>query len=171
MDQYRRLSDNLRKMGNPAKLAIYQGIVKAVDGDTCSVEFGKMTVSGVKLRASVAEVQSKMLVSPAVGSAVVVGSLSGDLNNLVVLVVDKIDTIVINDGKLGGLINIEQLTQKLNDFVNTYNQHTHSVSSATFTGTVGGAPATGTITGVTAQPPSAAASFDKSNYEDDKITH
>lgn len=171
MDQYRRLIVNLRKMGNPAKLAIYQGIVKAVDGDTCSVEFGKMTVSGVKLRASVAEVQSKILVTPAVGSAVVVGSLSGDLNNLVVLVVDKIDTIVINDGKLGGLINIEQLTQKLNDFVNTYNQHTHSVSSATFTGTVGGAPATGTITGVTAQPPSAAASFDKANYEDDKITH
>ena len=60
MDQYRRLRENLQKVGSPARLSIYQGIVKAVDGDTCSVEFGKITVSGVKLRASVADVQSNL---------------------------------------------------------------------------------------------------------------
>ena len=114
MDQYRRLRENLQKVGSPARLSIYQGIVKAVDGDTCSVEFGKITVSGVKLRASVADVQSKMLVTPAVGSAVIVGSLSGDLNNLVVLVIDKIDTIVM--GRRG----MSNLKRMLNGSVSEY---------------------------------------------------
>lgn len=53
-----------------------------------------------------------MLVTPKVGSAVTIGSLSGDLRELVVLQVDHIETIVINGGKLGGLINIGQLTKK-----------------------------------------------------------
>lgn len=171
MDQYRRLRENLQKVGSPARLSIYQGIVKAVDGDTCSVEFGKITVSGVKLRASVAGVENKMLVTPAIDSAVIVGSLSGDLNNLVVLVIDKIDTIVINDGKLGGLINIEQLTAKLNQFVKAFNNHTHDISTAIFNGTVGGATATGAITGITAKIPTSTPEFNKSNYEDDKIKH
>ena len=42
--------------------------------------------------------------------AVTVGSLSGDLSQLVVLQVDHIETIVINGGRLGGLINTVIMT-------------------------------------------------------------
>ena len=69
-----------------------------------------MEVAGIRLRASEAANDSQMLIVPRKGTAVIVGSLSGDLSQLVVLSVDAIDRIEINGGQLGGLINIQQLT-------------------------------------------------------------
>lgn len=101
-----------------------------------------------------------------------VGSLSGDLSELVVLKVDEIESIEVNGGKLGGLINIEDLTKKLNNLVNEvnalknkFNTHTHTVAT---TGT--SAAQSGTAAPVTS-PASAASKFDKTDYEDKTITH
>ena len=101
-----------------------------------------------------------MLVTPKVGSAVTIGSLSGDLRELVVLQVDHIETIVINGGKLGGLINIGQLTQKINELVEAFNNHTHQVTVSHPGGTF-----------TTVKPTDSAKSFNKSDYEDEKIKH
>ena len=124
------------------------------------LEIGNIVIPDVRLRASELDDDGEMLVTPKVGSAVIVGSLSGDLAQLVVLQVDHIETIVINGGKLGGLINIEQLTRKINDLVDTFNRHTHQVTvqhpGGTFT---------------TVKPGSEASSFNKGDYEDSKITH
>lgn len=35
--------------------------------------------------------------------------------------------VVINGGDLGGIINIKQLTEKLNELINTFNNHTHEL--------------------------------------------
>lgn len=43
------------------------------------------------------------------------------------------DDILINGGKLGGLVKISELTAKLNLLVNTYNTHTHSGNGVTTT--------------------------------------
>ena len=51
---------------------------------------------------------------PAVGSVVIVGSLTGDLDHLVVLSMDRTEEVIINGGKLGGLIKVQEITQKLN---------------------------------------------------------
>lgn len=99
---------------------------------------------------------SHLLITPAIGSAVIVGSLSGDLAELVVLAVDRVESIVINGGRLGGLINIDALTDKLNELVQSINSHTHISGGK-------GAP-TGT-------PIKQAQSFRASDYEDDKIKH
>lgn len=163
MDQYRRLRDNLMQMmGAGKEITIWQGIVKSVEGTTCTVTFGKIDVEGVRLRASLAENESHLLIVPKVGTAVVVGSLSNDLSLLVVLAVDEVESITINGGKLGGLINIESLTQKINELVRTFNNHTHQVS------TTGSATAqTGTAAAVTSK----ASELNKSDYEDVKVTH
>lgn len=163
MDQYRRLRDNLMQMmGSGKEITIWQGIVKSVEGTTCTVTFGTIDVEGVRLRASLAENESHLLIVPKVGTAVVVGSLSNDLSLLVVLAVDEVESITINGGKLGGLINIESLTQKINELVRTFNNHTHQVS------TTGSATAqTGTAAAVTSK----ASELNKSDYEDTKVTH
>lgn len=163
MDQYRRLRDNLMQMmGSGKEITIWQGIVKSVEGTTCTVTFGTLDVEGVRLRASLAENESHLLIVPKVGTAVVVGSLSNDLSLLVVLAVDEVESITINGGKLGGLINIESLTQKINELVRTFNNHTHQVS------TTGSATAqTGTAAAVTSK----ASELNKSDYEDAKVTH
>lgn len=163
MDQYRRLRDNLMQMlGAGKEITIWQGIVKSVEGTTCTITFGTLDVEGVRLRASLAENESHLLIVPKVGTAVVVGSLSNDLSLLVVLAVDEVESITINGGKLGGLINIESLTQKINELVRTFNNHTHQVS------TTGSATAqTGTAAAVTSK----ASELNKSDYEDTKVTH
>lgn len=163
MDQYRRLRDNLMQMmGYGKEITIWQGIVKSVEGTTCTVTFGTIDVEGVRLRASLAENESHLLIVPKVGTAVVVGSLSNDLSMLLVLAVDEVESITINGGKLGGLINIESLTQKINELVRTFNNHTHQVS------TTGSASAqTGTAAAVTSK----ASELNKSDYEDTKVTH
>lgn len=171
MDQNRRLYDNIRKVFGAMPMSICQGIVTETDGITCSCRFGSMEVSGIRLRASLTGRDRQMLVVPQKGSAVILGSLSGDLSDLVVLQVDEIERIEINGGQLGGLINIEALTEKINDLVRAFNSHTHSIPS-------GGVAVSGPAGAASnAQPVSVPAiadkadGFDKSDYEDTKVKH
>lgn len=133
MSSERRLIDALRRSMGPAPLTIYQGIVVSVDGTTCTCRFGSVEIEGVRLRASLTERDRQMLVVPKIGSAVVVGSLSGDLSELVVLQVDEVDSIVFNGGHLGGLINIEELVSRLNAIIDAFNGHTHTIAPAGLT--------------------------------------
>ena len=160
MNEYSKLNDLLKGVGGGKEITIYQGIVNSVDGCLCEVQIGGIAIPDVRLRASELDDDGQMLVTPKIGSAVTVGSLSGDLSQLVVLQVDHIETIVINGGKLGGLINIEQLTDKINELVDTFNSHTHNVTVS---------HPGGTFTTVT--PGSSASSFKKGDYEDGKIKH
>ena len=162
MDNNKRLADNLRKVMGGEKISIYQGIVKSVEGLSCTVTFATLDVTGVRLRASLTDNNDHLLIVPKVGTAVTVGSLSGDLSQLVVLAVDQVESITINGGKLGGLINIEALTEKINDLVDKFNEHTHQVS------TTGTATAQ---TGTAAATQSKAEKLDRKDYEDETIQH
>ena len=68
----------------------------------------------MRLRASTEVDGAQIIVRPAVGSVVIVGSLTGDLDHLVVLSMDRAEEVIINGGKLGGLIKVQEITQKLN---------------------------------------------------------
>lgn len=171
MDQNRRLKNNIKSIVGPAPMTIYQGIVTTTDGITCSCRFGSIEVSDIRLRASLTERDRQMLIVPKTGSAVVVGSLSGDLSSLVVLQVDEIDHIEINGGQLGGLVNIEDLTDRINDLVDAFNSHTHSIPSGAVavTGTSGAASNAAPV-----EVPAIAdktSRFNKNDYEDTDITH
>lgn len=159
MNEYSKLKEYLSGFGSKG-IAITQGIVKSVTGNLCDVEIGNIVIPDVRIRASELDDAGEMLVTPKIGSAVILGSLSGDLSQLVVLRVDHIESIIINGGKLGGLVNIEQLTNKINELVNTFNTHTHNVTVS---------HPGGTFTTVT--PGSSASSFNKEDYEDENIKH
>lgn len=154
MDGYRKLQDNMRAAMERSRIAIYQGIVRSVEGVTCTVTFGALDVSGVRLRASEAENGAQLLVVPKAGTAVIVGSLSGDLTQLAVLAVDQAESIMVNGGKLGGLVNVAELTDKLNELVQSFNEHTHTCPSDT----------TGT-------PAMQAQQFSADDYEDTTVRH
>lgn len=171
-----RLARNIRDLVGGKVLTIYQGEVVKVDGNMCTMRFANQEISDIRLRASSIDVDKQILITPKVGSAVIVGSLSGDLSELVVLQVDEVESIEINGGKLGGLIKIKNLTDKLNKLVrevnalkNTFNSHTHN---GTITGTAAGGAVTGVCTcAAPAQQAQYASEFNKNDYEDTTIKH
>lgn len=154
MDNYKKLAQLVRNAAGKAQLTLMQGIVRKASGLTCEVEIGGIAVPEVRLRASEAADGGQMLVTPKIGSAVIVGSLSGDLTQLVVLAIDHAESITINGGKLGGLVNVEQLTQKINELVQAFNAHTHQG-----------------FHGPTGPPLKTAQPLNRSDYEDTKIKH
>lgn len=113
---------------------------------------------------------------PKVGSFVVIGFLNQAA--AVVLLYDEIekieiaigntslkinkDGVVINGGGYGGLVKIEKLTDKINAFIDAFNNHTHQVN------TTGSATAQ---SGMTTSLSSAAQKLSKTDYENDKVKH
>lgn len=154
MDNYKELAGLVKAAAGKAQLTLMQGIVRKVSGLTCEVEIGGITVPDVRLRASEAATDAQMLITPRVGTAVIVGSLSGDLTQLVILAIDHAESITINGGKLGGLVNVEQLTQKINELVQAFNSHTHQGTH-----------------GPTGPPLKTAQQLNRNDYEDTKIKH
>ena len=146
-----------------------------MDGDTCSVELDGLTLTDVRLRAVVNGENSKILVTPETGSYVLVADLSGDFSQLAVVgysEVEKIevdaDNIVFNGGDNNGLVKIKELTDRLNELVDAFNQHTHT---GEFEGTIGGAAATGSISTIPTTQQHPHFNYETDKYEDDKITH
>ena len=165
-------------MTSPAGPLVLHGTVRGVDGCTCRVEVNGLLLDGVRLRAVVDDADHLVL-RPAVGSQVLLLDLSGGhKRHLLVLACSEVERVemqmgrttlridsagvVINGGDLGGLVKIDQLTQKLNDLVNAYNAHTHTVAT---TGTAGAQNGTAAVTASTAQP------FSSADYEDTNIKH
>ncbi len=174
MDKYKELKNNLRKIIAGNDLFLSTGIVKSVSGILCEVEIGRLTVPDVRLRASELDDEGELLLVPKIGSAVVVGSLTGDLSQLVVLQVDHVEKvtvtgrITVNGGELGGIIKIQELTDKLNELVKDFNSHTHTIPTIT---TTGGSTSQTAAQVMVPKPDSAASEFSASDYEDDQITH
>lgn len=161
MDDYKRLADNLKGM-MPRKVYMMQGIVESVDGLTCTVKMGNEVVNGVKLTSSMQSQDLQYCIVPAVGSAVVFASLTGDMGNLVIVQYSHVESITVNGGKLGGMVNIYALTDKINELVEAFNAHTHTVST------------TGTSSkqeGTAAPVISKASAFVADDYEDKLFKH
>lgn len=157
MDKYKELATLIRRATvTKSNISILQGVVKSVEELTCSVEVGSITITEVRLRATLSNNNSELLIRPKVGSAVILASLSGDMTHLVVIAVDEAESITINGGKLGGLVNIGALTDKLNELVQAFNSHTHNMP---------------TPTGLTSPPSAPANTLNKEDYEDTKIKH
>lgn len=111
-----------------------------------------------------------VILYPKAGSLCLVGIVEGQSSDAFLISATEVDKmevtasaeIVINRGSNGGLINIESLTNKINELVRAFNSHTHQVS------TTGSATAQqGTAAPVTSK----ASELNKKDYEDTKVTH
>lgn len=144
-----------------------QGEVVAVDDLTCTVKIGDAEIEGVRLRASLTGRDRQILTVPKVGSSVTLGCLTADLNNLVVLQVDEIEKIIVNGGELGGLIKIQELTDKINALVEAFNSHTHLLPVGAVITSAGPSTNPVNVPAITKK----AAKLNKKDYEDETIKH
>lgn len=142
--------------------------VQKVDGATCTVvrQGDNLKIAGVRLN-ELSDESVGMVIKPKADSFVLVARID-DFNYYVSLYseIDSVDIqcdkITINGGDNGGLINIKDLTKQLNALVDTFNNHTHAVS------TEGSATAQ---SGTAAVTPNQAEKFNINDYQDDKIKH
>ncbi len=93
---------------------LFTAKVLSADGETCCVDIDGLVLSDVQLRAVVNGEESGILITPKTGSYVTVADLSGDLTRTVVVGFSEVERIKINGGHNGGLINIEDLVERLN---------------------------------------------------------
>lgn len=163
MDPLSEIREKIKRIANGnGSFTCFTAKVTSVDGETCDVELEGMKLTDVRLRAVMNGEDSKILVTPKIGSHVLVVDLSGNLSQLAVvgysevekIEIDATDKIIFNGGNNKGLIQIEKLTQKLNELVIAINEHTHPVSGT----------ATGTMVNTLS-------TFSSSDYEDTNITH
>lgn len=112
MDKYRRLAD-LLKGRNEAKETFFTATFVSSQGDTCTINVDGLELDGVRLKPTTAQTENKVLLTPAEGSDVLVGSFSGDFSNLFVLSADVVDTIEITCNGQNVMKLVSQLIQTL----------------------------------------------------------
>lgn len=163
MEPLSEIKENIRKIAGKQRQMVFTAKVVSVDGDTCTVELeDTLKLTDVRLRAVINGENSKILVTPKNNSYVLVADLTGDLSQLAVIgysevekiEVDANDKIIFNGGKNGGLVEIQELTNQLNELVTWCRSHTHTVAE-----------------GVAKAPSVGPADFVKDKYENKDITH
>ena len=168
MNDYTKLKQYLTEIGGAKDITVCQGIVRSVDGCRCDVQIGDIVIPDVRLRASETDDDTQTLITPKTGSAVIVGSLSGDMTRMVVLQVDSVESIVVNGGKRGGLVNIEQLTQRLNAIEDDLNALKNAIKGWTPVTQDGGAALKTAVAAWTGQQLTKSR---RNDYEDTTIKH
>ncbi|MCQ2298722.1 MAG: hypothetical protein MJZ81_01155 [Bacteroidales bacterium] len=178
MDTYSEIAKALRKImgryGTSAQL--FTGEVKSVEGGTCTVLVGKLEVPDVLLSPADDGKDGKLIITPKTGSMVTVADLSGgELRHLSVVQwgeVEKIslssDRIELNGGKNGGLVNIQDLAEKLNKLEKDNNSLKQAFSSWVPVPQDGGSSLKAVVASWASQQ---LVQTRVSDLEDDKITH
>lgn len=160
MSTERDIKEAIQALGsNGNGKTFFTAEVVSVSGNTCTVKSDDLEMSDVAICAIGGASGNSLVVVPKVGSTVLIADLSeGTRRDLVIVKYTEVESITINGGNLGGLVNVAQLTNKLNQLVNTFNTHIHPA-------VLGESPVKVSVTA------SQAATFSKSDYEDTKIKH
>ncbi|MEG0788768.1 MAG: hypothetical protein RSA66_07885 [Muribaculaceae bacterium] len=133
MDKYSKIAGLLRSITGTdrAKFGFWLMEVMSVDGDMCTAKLDMFEVPDIRLSTIKGGSEKGLLITPAVGSIVMVADLScGELRELAVIGFTEVvsidakigsskvhiaDGIVkLNDGNNDGLVNVRNLTSKLN---------------------------------------------------------
>jgi len=125
----------LRELAGDAPVETEVAKVLSTDGAECTVERVRdgMVISSVRLNA-VSTADKGIVVTPKTGTNVLVSrlgesgwfvTLCGEVEKITI---DSETDIVINGGGYGGLIKIEDLIGSINNMVETFNNHTHTVA-------------------------------------------
>ena len=99
MDKISQLKTNFQKMVGANPNYPIDGIVKSIQGDTCTVEIDGLELSDVRLKAT-ADGSDTLLIVPAVDSNVLLLSSDGSIDNLTVIKADKAQKIIFNENGL-----------------------------------------------------------------------
>lgn len=88
------------------------GVVTKVNGDVCEVLIGNdYTATDVKLKATIDAGNNELLLSPKVGSNVILLSLSGDFNNLTLVKMDELELFQFKQGDVSVAVGTDGLLE------------------------------------------------------------
>ena len=163
--------------GNGGSLFLV-GEVKSVDGESCTVDVAGLEIDEVRLTAVNDGADGKLLLTPKEGSMVLLADMSGGtLRDLAVVGftnVEKVeatcDSIELNGGDNGGLVNIESLKNNL-DSLKKYVEAMKSAIANGFTSVGASTAANGPAGRATFEGAMAAQQINFEDMEDTKITH
>jgi hypothetical protein len=97
MDDYAKIAHGFRKLVKGQKhldgILIVADVI-SVDGQTCTVSYGGFEIDDVRLSAIVDDTKG-VLITPKVGTKVLLTSLDGTLENLYVLKAQEFDTVLM----------------------------------------------------------------------------
>lgn len=111
MDEYAKLGETFKAAFANKTLVMQVGTVKSVEGDTSTVAFGGMVITGVRLRVEKGGAAERLLITPAIGSLVLCGSLTGDFKDLIVLKAERIAKLRYDEN--GTSVEIDSETGKV----------------------------------------------------------
>lgn len=112
MDQYAKLNAALKGALIPGNARVlFVCTITGITGDTCSVQVGDLQLTGVRLKVEIGGTNNNLLVVPVVGSSALVGSLTGDMKDLVVLKCERVQTLTLVEGDLR--VEIDAETNKI----------------------------------------------------------
>jgi hypothetical protein len=115
MDVYAKIAKQLRDFQRVGRTPlIFPCQVVSVEGNTCTVDFDGLQLSEVRLSATIDSSVEPIIITPAIGSTVVVVDLSGEMRELCVLLYSSIQSINIMGGHNGGLCITPKLVENLN---------------------------------------------------------
>lgn len=161
--------------GNGGSLFLV-GEVKSVEGESCTVDVAGLEIDEVRLTAVNDGADGKLLLTPKEGSIVLLADMSGGtLRDLAVVGftnVEKIEAtigqITLNGGDNGGLVNIKDLTNKLNNLEKDINKLKQAFTTWVPVPQDGGSSLKAGVASWAAQQ---LVQTQVSDIEDDKITH
>jgi hypothetical protein len=94
MDKLKRLDEALRQYSGTTNINIVAAEVLSVDGERCSVKIREnLEVTDVRLKATINGSGNKILITPVVGSYVLLGSLTGDEKDLTIVQMDEVEKV------------------------------------------------------------------------------
>lgn len=97
MDRIAILKENLRQtIGAKPVLPVF-GVVKSIEGDTCTVDIDGLELSDVRLKTT-ANAEETLQIIPTVGTRVMMLSVDGSIDNLTVVKCDHADRILAKNG-------------------------------------------------------------------------
>ena len=158
-----KIKELIRSIAKGRQVTIFTAEVVAVDDQHCDVVYAGTTLT--KVKHFCIDDAGSLLIKPKIKSMVTVAGYD-DLRDLQILKVQDIDKIIFNNGSNHGLVNIADLTSKLNNLVaeikalkTSLDIHVH-VGVTTGIGTSGTSVITGNFS-----------DFNQSNYEDTNFKH
>lgn len=145
------IAKNIRKIARSGS-PLLCGQVQSVDNNNMLCEVGLDDGGSIMASLVVGEKNKGIIQIPKIGSYVAV--VMQDRCHGFVVMSEEVEQIIINGGENGGLINIGQLVENLNNLINIFNNHTHPATSGTTSPTASQMP-----------------TIKQDDIEDKKITH
>lgn len=180
MERAKEIKEAIRTIagaGSGGRLLLV-GKVKSVDGESCTVEVAGLELDEVRLTAVSDGGDGKTVLTPKTGSMVLMGDMSGGLLRDLAVIgyteVEKItatcDSIELNGGENGGLVNIGNLKNNL-DALKRYVEAMKSAVANGFTSVGASTAANGPAGRIAFEGAMAAQYINFEDMEDTKITH